>query len=611
MQSLVRRRRSSEIVNGGVTNGPSYADAPCQSSHPSSHLRPERGAGEPRRSSRASSSASPSRAPSRASASSSSRWRGAPSGWRSSAPSRRRPRARACACAGSSSVDQQARRAAARRVAHRARARHARRPREVPRLGAHQGRRAQAGASASSRRSASTRCACSTRSPTASREVEGLGDKRRDGAREGVEGAARAARRDGLPAGARREPRPSRRASSRATAPRAMTVVSRDPYRLALDVRGVGFKTADRIAATIGVAPDSPERMQAGVLQVLHDVTEAGHVWTAAGGGARRAPRRCSGSTPTTRPSATRLEHAVERRSSMAGACRRRGRATASASSTRAEMHAAEVRLARRLRGDRRAPPRAARRRGATRSQAFEARARVELAPEQRSAVEEAAAPPGAGRHGRPGRRQDDDRPRDPRGARAREGRGAPRRADGARRQAHERGDGRGGDHAPPPARVRPQDGAFKRDARRPIEAGAVVVDEASMLDLPMADALAQAIAPGTRLVLVGDVDQLPSVGPGAVLRDVIASGVVPCGAPAPDLPPGRAEPHRHRTPTASTTASRPSRRARRRATPTSSSSSAATPSRPATTVVELVDARASPTASASIPSATSRCSRR
>ena len=49
------------------------------------------------------------------------------------------------------------------------------------------------------------------------------------------------------------------------------------------------------------------------------------------------------------------------------------------------------------------------------------------------------------------------------------------------------------------------------------------------MLDLPMADALTQAIAPGTRLLIVGDVDQLPSVGPGAVLRDVIASGTVPC----------------------------------------------------------------------------------
>ena len=62
-----------------------------------------------------------------------------------------------------------------------------------------------------------------------------------------------------------------------------------------------------------------------------------------------------------------------------------------------------------------------------------------------------------------------------------------------------------------------------------PIEAGAIVVDEASMIDLEMADALAQAIAPGTRLVLVGDVDQLASVGPGAVLRDVIASRRVAC----------------------------------------------------------------------------------
>jgi exodeoxyribonuclease V alpha subunit len=56
-----------------------------------------------------------------------------------------------------------------------------------------------------------------------------------------------------------------------------------------------------------------------------------------------------------------------------------------------------------------------------------------------------------------------------------------------------------------------------------------VIVDEASMLDLKIADALAQAIAPGTRLILVGDVDQLPSVGPGAVLRDIIASRAVPC----------------------------------------------------------------------------------
>jgi exodeoxyribonuclease V alpha subunit len=74
-----------------------------------------------------------------------------------------------------------------------------------------------------------------------------------------------------------------------------------------------------------------------------------------------------------------------------------------------------------------------------------------------------------------------------------------------------------------------PRSGGFKRDAHHPLEAGALIVDEASMLDLPTADSLLQAVAPGTRIVLVGDVDQLPSVGPGAVLRDLILSQRVPC----------------------------------------------------------------------------------
>src|SRR5262249_48099355 len=59
--------------------------------------------------------------------------------------------------------------------------------------------------------------------------------------------------------------------------PRAIDVVSRSPYRLALDVWGVGFKTADRIARSIGVQADSPERMQAGVLQTLVDLPTRGH----------------------------------------------------------------------------------------------------------------------------------------------------------------------------------------------------------------------------------------------------------------------------------------------------------------------------------------------
>jgi exodeoxyribonuclease V alpha subunit len=74
-----------------------------------------------------------------------------------------------------------------------------------------------------------------------------------------------------------------------------------------------------------------------------------------------------------------------------------------------------------------------------------------------------------------------------------------------------------------------PKTARFKRDHDAPLEGDVIVVDEASMIDVEMADALAQATAPGTRLVLVGDVDQLPSVGPGAVLRDVIASRRIAC----------------------------------------------------------------------------------
>ena len=66
-------------------------------------------------------------------------------------------------------------------------------------------------------------------------------------------------------------------------------------------------------------------------------------------------------------------------------------------------------------------------------------------------------------------------------------------------------------------------DAAYDRD--RPLDADLVVVDEASMLDLLLANKLVKAVAPGAHLLLVGDVDQLPSVGAGEVLRDLLAPG--------------------------------------------------------------------------------------
>ncbi len=73
-----------------------------------------------------------------------------------------------------------------------------------------------------------------------------------------------------------------------------------------------------------------------------------------------------------------------------------------------------------------------------------------------------------------------------------------------------------------------PLSGEFKRNLLNPLDLELLVVDEASMLDMPLANALVSAIPPEACLILVGDVDQLPSVGPGNVLGDVIASRCIP-----------------------------------------------------------------------------------
>lgn len=68
----------------------------------------------------------------------------------------------------------------------------------------------------------------------------------------------------------------------------------------------------------------------------------------------------------------------------------------------------------------------------------------------------------------------------------------------------------------------------FERNEENPLEADVVIIDEMSMVDIQLFQALLRAVVPGTRLILVGDVNQLPSVGPGQVLRDLIESGQFP-----------------------------------------------------------------------------------
>ncbi len=306
---------------------------------------------------------------------------------------------------------------------------------------------------------------------------------------------------------------------------RAIQVVSRDPYRLALDVWGIGFATADRIAAELGIDKDSPARLQAGVLHALNDVTEAGHAYAALDGLVGRAAKMLGLDEldPAVR---ARLESGA--RALVLGGHvvfdEVRGASIVYAS----RVHAAEVRLAARIAELARSPARALD--GAAQAiGAFEAQSGLGLAPEQRAAVDQAARAPFLVVTGGPGVGKTTivrailavlDRAGIEVRLAAPTGRAAKRMSETTGREAatlHRL------------LEFDPRTASFRRHAARPIEAGALVVDEASMVDLPTADALMQAVTPGTRVILVGDVDQLPSVGVGAVLRDVIASHAVPC----------------------------------------------------------------------------------
>ena len=75
---------------------------------------------------------------------------------------------------------------------------------------------------------------------------------------------------------------------------------------------------------------------------------------------------------------------------------------------------------------------------------------------------------------------------------------------------------------------VDPRNGGFRRDAHNPLHCGLLVIDETSMVDVMLMRALLAAVPDEAALLIVGDVDQLPSVGPGQVLADIIASGAVP-----------------------------------------------------------------------------------
>jgi exodeoxyribonuclease V alpha subunit len=299
----------------------------------------------------------------------------------------------------------------------------------------------------------------------------------------------------------------------------ATALVQKNPYRLATELFGVGFQRADAVATSLGMAPDSPARIAAGLLYLLGRGADEGHVFLPRELLVDRAMQLLGAP-------AELVERVVD--TEIAGGRLASRPREATTALFRPELDQAEAGIAENLRrlaeSELKAPEIDAGRAIAW----FEERRRLKLAPAQIEAVRRAldkgllviTGGPGTGKTtliravveilGRKGKRLLLAAPT---------GRAANRLALAA------------GLEAKTIHRLLEYDPAgrrFRRCRERPLEADLVIVDEASMLDVTLACQLLDAVADGTRLVLVGDVDQLPSVGPGRVLGDLIRSRRLP-----------------------------------------------------------------------------------
>jgi len=295
---------------------------------------------------------------------------------------------------------------------------------------------------------------------------------------------------------------------------KAASILQRFPYRLALDVRGVGFKTADKIARSLGISGDHPERAQAGVMHELGVLADQGHVVVPRELIAERA--------------AAMLEIDVGHVSAAIDSLWASERVVVEDGGVYLTwLHRAEVAVATGLKRLLESPGKELGGLAAALS-AFEQASKIELAPGQRAAVEAAARHKVVVITGGPGVGKTTivrailnvlakSRLRVKLGAPT--GRAAKRLSESTGLEAstlHRL------------LAFDPRQQTFQLDSDNPIEADVLIVDEASMIDVPLGAALIAALPTAARLIVVGDSDQLPSVGPGALLRDLIDSGAIP-----------------------------------------------------------------------------------
>jgi exodeoxyribonuclease V alpha subunit len=301
--------------------------------------------------------------------------------------------------------------------------------------------------------------------------------------------------------------------------PDAIAIISENPYRLAADIRGIGFLTADKVAATLGIGKTAMIRARAGIGYTLFEATGDGH---------------CGLPLADLLPVASKLLDIPE---ALANDALQLELAAGTVVEDSVDgrpcvflsaLHAAEAAIAARVgslaSGQVPWKPIDA----ALAIPWVEARLAISLAAMQAEALRLAVSSKFLVITGGPGVGKTTllnavlavvgvRRPRVALGAPT--GRAAKRLSEAtglAAKTIHRL------------LEVDPATGGFKRQESRPLECDLLVIDEMSMVDVPLMHALMRAVPPHAAVVLVGDVDQLPSVGPGQVLADIIDSGAVP-----------------------------------------------------------------------------------